>query len=141
MNKGSSLESICICSPPQGMWKLEHLPFQVCRSVQNRYSTGGGGRRSVYPSADVGNSRIKVRAFSCALHQYSQDGLPWVATFPLARNSEGEPWSFLHVSLSFCLVLAMAHKKPLTGQDVSLHNSRESCWIIVHGMPHYDTSI
>ncbi|KAF8435122.1 FMN-dependent dehydrogenase-domain-containing protein [Boletus edulis BED1] len=27
----------------------------------------------------------------------------------------------------------MAHRKLLTGKEVALHNSRESCWIIVHG--------
>jgi hypothetical protein len=27
----------------------------------------------------------------------------------------------------------MAQKQKLTGQDVAQHNSKESCWVIVHG--------
>lgn len=36
---------------------------------------------------------------------------------------------------SLNLVLAMAYGKLLTGEQVALHNSHESCWIIVHGTP------
>jgi len=47
-----------------------------------------------------------------------------------ARNCESALQSLvppLHI------VLVMAHGKPLTGKEVALHNSRESCWVIVHG--------
>lgn len=136
------LESIYHCKICKQIFFMTYAESGTCRKFGARKNSPRSTRvpSSVFRTRECG---VPARLYRAASERpleslYRPNHTLWIAQ----RTGPRPAPAFSHWPLTFLLCISvyslniptvMSAPKYLDGQEVATHNSRESCWIIVHG--------